>query len=553
MAGVTTDFKKMSRDDFLAMIAAKKGKKGGKKDKNGKAVLPAKAGKAAADKGKADHSMADFATDLTETKFVSKKNRSKGVVKDGLVYRNGLIFRSGDYPDKQFSLSPNELRRAAEKFSDPLDIDLEHVPTPLDGKLGRLMAVESNEDGTELHGVVAIPKWLDAILPKHKVSASWDRAKKTLAGLALVRHPRVSDAALMAAFAVEQVVEGNATHDDLMDLAVKMTGYDGMVAEGGPEGQAAHNDGTVSNVDGKVPQRSKYGLKALQKIHDITAGRGAVCRSEPEPGKRTEQGIVHYATAGERDALQGIHDMTLSHGAICFSPQDLAGNARTMPGRWTWEYPGVKSEGRVGNPANTKAPHFSKNPKGGKKMGKKLDSVMASLERDSSAPQANYTRGDSEEMRSVLEEKARLSEENRRLRLQGIYDRAVNFADSLIAEGRAVPAERDRIIEVHVQCGTDDGFVGLAGFSEGGSRVSQFESIFAARPKHMLDAEAAPKAINELVAFANQMRTAPMASSGEGPMTPERRRQLLGLDHVGKQVLKDEDHANGRANGNGRR
>lgn len=559
-----TDFKKLSRQEFLAMIAAKKSGKKVKKDKNGKLASQDNNKKVGA--GKAEHSMAertlaDFATDVAETKFVGKKDRSNAIVKDGLVYRDGLIFRSGNYPDKNFSLSPEELKQAAEKFSNPLDIDLEHVPTPLDGKMGQLVAVEANADGTELHGVVAIPKWLDSILPKHKVSASWDRAKKTLAGLALVRHPRVSDAALMAAFAVEEVLLGNATEDDLVELAANMDGYDGMVATGGKEGQSAHdvaehNDDTP---DGKVGSRSVHGLKVLktfQKIHDITAGRGAICTSEPQPGTRNQYGIVRYSTAGEIAALQGMHDMTLTNGASCSLTNLYGDTARTMPGRWTWEYPGLKSDGRQSIAGETKPSHFNAADdtlKGGKNMGSKLDRIMAALEDDEDTEDKASVKTDSksdftEELRSADEERARLREENRKLRLQGITERAVNFADKLVAEGKVVPAEKDPIVSMHVQLGTDDGFVGTASFSDGSSRVSMFEAIFAARPKHMLDAEAAPKAINELVAFANSMRTV-TTKPGDGPMTSDRRRELLRLDPIGQQVLKDED---ARSNGNGR-
>src|SRR5205085_11869415 len=73
--------------------------------------------------------------------------------------------------------------------------------------------------GDELHGIVALPKWLDGALDERKVSATWDRETKTLAGLALVRNPRVSDAALMAAFAVDEAVrEGDSAVEAIRTL-----------------------------------------------------------------------------------------------------------------------------------------------------------------------------------------------------------------------------------------------------------------------------------------------------------------------------------------------
>lgn len=496
---IDPNFKKLSRQEFLAMVAKKKSKK----DKKGK-LIP---------QDKADHSMVDFAQGISETKFVSKKDRSNAIVKDGLVYRDGLIFRSGNYPDKNFALTPAELKKAAEVFSDSLDIDLEHVPTPLDGKLGQLIAVEANDDGTELHGVVAIPKWLDSILPKHKVSASWDRVTKTLAGLALVRHPRVSDAALMAAFALNEVIEGNATNDDLITMADAIDDATQVV-------ETATSEKIASGVSEETLDPD-HNLKFYQELHDVTD-----CRN-----------IVNYATNSDRTILESVHAMVIDHGATC----DMSDRQNSV---------GLK-------PSDTTS---GKTLRGGTVMGKKLDRVMAALEaeEESENEQADVVnhsvaapakpKADTDDVREADEERARLREEVRRLRLQSITERATNFADKLVTEGKVVPAEKDPIVAMHVQLGTDDGFVGTASFSDGSSRVSMFEAIFAARPKHMLDAEAAPKAINELVAFANSMRTVSSVPS-DGPMSADRRRALLKLDAVGQGILKDEET---RSNGNGR-
>lgn len=120
---------------------------------------------------------------------------------DGFIYRAGKIFAAGRYEDKDFEITPEELVASAAAF-ERVAIDLEHVPSVLDQKLGFLEAVEAADDGT-LYGVTALPKWLDDLLEEgeRKVSATLDRATKRIAGLALVRSPRVTDAALMAAFA----------------------------------------------------------------------------------------------------------------------------------------------------------------------------------------------------------------------------------------------------------------------------------------------------------------------------------------------------------------
>lgn len=119
----------------------------------------------------------------------------------GIVYRYGRLFEAGEYPDKNFTLTPEEMLQACGAFA-PCPIDLEHRPTVLSGKLGRLETIELGNDGKTLFGLVGLPQWLDTVLgaDDRKVSASWDRPSKTLQGLALVTTPRVSSAALMAAF-----------------------------------------------------------------------------------------------------------------------------------------------------------------------------------------------------------------------------------------------------------------------------------------------------------------------------------------------------------------
>jgi hypothetical protein len=118
------------------------------------------------------------------------------------IYPNSLLFRSGNYADKNFSMTTGEIATAAQDFA-PVRVNLEHAPTVLQGKLGEVRAayVDPNDPDT-LRGEVAIPTWLDAQLTdeERRVSAEFDRTTKRLVGLALTPTPRVTDAALMAAF-----------------------------------------------------------------------------------------------------------------------------------------------------------------------------------------------------------------------------------------------------------------------------------------------------------------------------------------------------------------
>jgi hypothetical protein len=121
------------------------------------------------------------------------------------VIVKGKIFEAGRFEDKQFEISPEELAAATEGFK-PVPVDYSHVEGPLDGKLGELRSVSLSENGKDLMGEVAIPKWLDKALgdTARKVSCTWNRATKRLEKLALVNTPRIQDAILFAAFIADQ-------------------------------------------------------------------------------------------------------------------------------------------------------------------------------------------------------------------------------------------------------------------------------------------------------------------------------------------------------------
>lgn len=153
---------------------------------------------------------------------------------DGLVIRRRKVFEAGDFPDKDFSLSPEEALAAAATFS-PVDLDLQHVPSVLDGKLGKLLSLIPVDGGRELWGDVGIPQWLDQVLQNTPVelSAAWDRATKRLMRLALVVRARIPDAVLMSAFA---------------------------------QFEGRRNSGSDQQT--------------IQQIHDLTTGLGAMCSGQ---------------------------------------------------------------------------------------------------------------------------------------------------------------------------------------------------------------------------------------------------------------------------------
>jgi hypothetical protein len=123
-----------------------------------------------------------------------------------------VLFRCDNYPDKNFSLTPEEAEGVTLAEFSPVDLDLEHKPTVLSGKLGVLARVDRSEaDPYLLSGEVSIPKWLDNLLgpDERKLSAAFCRTTKKIIGCGLVRTPRVSDAAMMAAFAKAESEAGH--------------------------------------------------------------------------------------------------------------------------------------------------------------------------------------------------------------------------------------------------------------------------------------------------------------------------------------------------------
>lgn len=178
--------------------------------------------------------------------------------KDDMVIKSGLIFRAGDYPDKKFAITADELKKVVANFS-PVDLDYSHVDGVLDSKLGKLVSIRQGDNPEELYGDVAIPASLDALmgLEKIPVSTTWDIPTKKLVKLALVKNPRVPDAAVMSA------------------------------------SQFAAFENTLAEYIGA--RHNSDDLASLQTIHDTVASMGAKCgatleKTEPVPDVYTDTG-----------------------------------------------------------------------------------------------------------------------------------------------------------------------------------------------------------------------------------------------------------------------
>lgn len=398
-----------------------------------------------------------------------------------VVYRTGLVFRAGDYPDKDFAMTPEELSAAVEAFNEPLPIDLEHVPTLLDQKLGELVSVEASEDGSELHGIVALPKWLDAVLPERKVSATWDRATKTLAGLALVRNPRVSDAALMAAFG-----EANASTDD-----------------------PPTDDEWLKPIFAAVRHDTPEGQMAMQELHNAAARGGAVCKASN----------AKMASGHESSTIQKIHDMTTDHGAKC----SAMGKGGFLPFSFGSRKPAK------GDPRMSRMDEFVAWLKGDTEEGAPpaAPPVEATVVRQA-ANSAEMSAAQQEIARYKREADAAKAE-TLRVRAEARHREAVTFADQMIAQDvrKAFPAERESIIAQFEQASLDDATFGVVTFGEGEqerttSRVEMLKAQFAARPAHQLTMEQLKPEIASLL--ENRQET---FANGEGSLSEAQLTALL--------------------------
>jgi hypothetical protein len=137
---------------------------------------------------------------------------------DDIPY-TGKLFNLGTFEDKDFSLGADECDIAIKAFTQPVNADYEHNKGFLDGKLGQLIKVwRQNEN---ILGTMLIPKQLRELAgPSLQASLTWDRATKTISGLALTNNPRISDATLTAAFTLPPQV-GELHHKEHTSMTLK--------------------------------------------------------------------------------------------------------------------------------------------------------------------------------------------------------------------------------------------------------------------------------------------------------------------------------------------
>jgi hypothetical protein len=224
---------------------------------------------------------------------------------DVVLYPNSKLFEAGDYPDKRFAMTPEDLWAAVEQFDAPVPVDLEHTPTVLDGALGEVRDLRLSPDGTELFGAVAIPAWLDGLLgpEDRKVSCEWDREARALRRLALVKSPRITDAALMAAFSDYRRKRDSAGDREggrksrFRDMVMRWLGL-GMPEEFDPDGRT---EGSIEPAAEFARDSEVAGLRRkLERMEQERLAADAAAFADGEISARR-------AVPAERDRIAALY------------------------------------------------------------------------------------------------------------------------------------------------------------------------------------------------------------------------------------------------------
>jgi hypothetical protein len=391
------------------------------------------------------------------------------------IERTGLIFRCGDYASHDFSLTAEEMAAAVAAFA-PVPIELSHMPTVLDGKLGELVAVEQR--GDVLYGTARLPEWLDGLLDegKRKVSVVWDRATKRITRLGIVPHPRVPDAVLMAAFAAAN-----------------------------PPAPAARR------------ARTAAATAHLQQIHDAAArydpstcggeasmsGACPGCKAEPvRPEDRNPKTFQHKA-------IHGIHDLAVHHGASC--PGAEAPMGQSPPRRF-----GIMSwiEKLKTAMFGAKAEEIDLDPDVTEDEARVMFAALGNLdgaagapavvvEKPPPAPPATPEEAAAAFAASPLYKQMQADLDAMKARVEAdrqaaILKDAAAFADAEVAAGRWLPEARPNLVAAFSVVAEDDHAAAKeVSFAAGdgpkkGSRVDLLKALVAARPAHALFGEHIP-------------------------------------------------------------
>lgn len=498
-------------------------------------------------------------------------NSPTSIDDEEVTYADSLLFRVGSYPEKAFEMSTEEAWLAVDRFVGPVLNELDHIhtfgiPTILDNRLGEVREIRLSEDGQEIRGTVAIPRWLDSLWtgPK-RVSAAWNRGDKTLLRLGLVMKGHVDDAALMAAF--------SAAHPD--------------APESGP-------DAVDFAGPGRPPHRTAHGTSLLQKVHDLVMTGGAVCLPANSPAP-DDVPPAWFTSAHERSVLQSIHTQAVRGGATCAlavggtavmsgadptaptspplprpgpvappapsrkrkTPMDLKKSLLALFGSKPEAAPdesvvdafladltATVQPPATPPPATTVA--FGDTPESRAQAARiaDLEAKLAVAQQTPPAPAVSFS--DSPEGKALakqIEELRKKNEDQERKSFEReVALEAAAFAEGEIrTHGRALPSERAALVMLMTRAMIDDhDHAGVATFSADGtqvktSRAEMLRQAHALRPPHQLTREFVRG--DELPAGSTVLFHA-AATTKDGPPSQERIDGLLSMLPEGKEAIR---------------
>lgn len=400
---------------------------------------------------------------------------TKEYTEDGYVIRKGKIFQAGEYPDKKLSISPEELLAASSDFR-PAPLNLEHIVTPFDGKLGTLNTISVSKDGTELFGEIKLRKCVDEALGDDplKVSCEWSRAEKKITGLALTTRPRVKDAVLMSAFSEALIADGY-------------------------EATKAVEESLVCFADNSTDTTKTWtGQYFFQSLHDSCADKGAICNPKAQ---------ADFVSQEEATGIQKLHDLALENGAKCRFKQDS---------KYAYYNENAVSDGVEKKKMDVKEQSlfeafkafFSGNTEANgtevkaqvaapavvdveKIVAEKLAEVEAKFSQKQAEIEAQLaTEREAKDkiaadLAKIEAEKAAFSEAEAKAKIEGIKQAAINKVDALITAQKVLPANRAKLEVLFSTLALDDvnNSDDKVNFSENGqvfeSRVDLLTSFFS--------------------------------------------------------------------------
>jgi hypothetical protein len=445
---------------------------------------------------------------------------------DYAIYPNSLLFQAGEYPDKSFSMSPEEMWAAVEQFS-PVGGNIEHTSF-LAGRACEVRSIRQDSANSDvLLGEVAVPLALDGLMHGHerRLSCEWDRTAKTLTGIALTVNPRIPEAALMSAFAAA------APHTTREGQSMVQTVHD-LTAKGGAVCSPANPNGTKEYSSSYFVSTGE--AKTLQALHDAACAGGAKCSAMD--AKSSYAAAFAALFAGNRHSkadaadIQSIHDLATKQGASCI------------------DQPAVMHGGLPETPKGKR--HMANKFSAWFGLGREARELAREAGAENIPPEEHFSVvadevADAREIahkeelaRFAAKQKEaddRLAEANAALfaataqRLQG---EAAAFADGLIVGNKLLPAEREGLIAALTTAGMDDAASGPVTFANGtqGSRVEQLKAMYSARPAHGLTTEQLDGRGNLTVVMGGQAPKPPTPDDYDDA-------KLLSMTPAGKQAV----------------